>query len=62
MAIKKNELYSSLWASCDKLHFNDNGDIVMNCHHAYVYNETLATLPENEIIENLAHGVLKIKE
>ena len=44
------------------LHFNDNGDIVMNCHHAYVYNETLATLTENEIIENLAHGVLKIKD
>lgn len=44
------------------LHFNDNGDIVMNCHHAYVYNETLATLTENEIIENLAHGVLMIKD
>ncbi len=44
----------------NNLHFNDNGDIVMNCHHAYVYNERLATLSENDIIENLSHGVLKI--
>ena len=32
----------------------------MNCHHAYVNNERLATLSENDIIENLSHGVLKI--
>ena len=44
------------------LYFNDNGDFVMNCRYSYVYTETLAMLAENEIIENLAHDVLMIKD
>lgn len=44
----------------NNLHFNDNGDIIMDCHDAYVYNEKLATLSENEIVDNLSHRILKI--
>ena len=44
----------------NNLHFNDNGDIIMDCHNAYVYNEKLATLSENEIVDNLSRRILKI--
>ena len=44
----------------NNLRFNDNGDIVMNCRDAYVYNEQKASLTENEIMDNLSHKILKI--
>lgn len=44
----------------DDVSLDSDGNIVMNCNQAYVYNEKKATLTESDIINNLANGKLII--
>lgn len=44
----------------DDVSLDSDGNIVMNCTQAFVYNEKKAALTESEIINNLANGKLII--
>lgn len=44
----------------DNVCANEDKSITLHCTKGYIYNEQLATLPENQIISNFAHDYLKI--
>ncbi len=44
----------------DKITLDENNDIKMFSRSSYIYNEKLAELPQNQIIDNLAKGKMTI--
>ena len=44
----------------DKITLDEHNDIKMFSRSSYIYNEKLAELPQNQIIDNLAKGKMTI--